>query len=141
MINNENELKENVSKSAFLIGLLIEISVCLVGFLLQAVLIEVGLKYFCYIIFGIVCIYFIGRNYFFPSFSSAILGIRWVKSKLIPLKNIIYLSIILAVLMVKPLFIKIILGLAINFDMFLMFLKGEWFLDKCFKIETYKNRK
>ena len=136
-MRNNNELKENVSKSAFLTGLLIEISVCLVGFLLQALLIEIGLKYFCYIIFGIMFIYFIGRNYF----CSAILGIRWKKNKFILLKNIIYLSIILAVLMIKPLFIKIILGLVINVDIFFMFLKGEWFLDKCFKIETYKNSK
>lgn len=140
-MRNNNELKENVSKSAFLIGLLIEISVCLVGFLLQALLIEVGLKYFCYIIFGIMFIYFIGRNFFFISFSSAILDIRWKKNKFILLKNIIYISIILAVLMIKPLFIKIILGLVINVDIFFMFLKGEWFLDKCFKIETYKNSK
>mgnify|MGYP003292842929 CR=1 FL=1 len=86
-MRNNNELKENVSKSAFLICLLIEISVCLVGFLLQALLIEVGLKYFCYIIFGIMFIYFIGRNYFFISFSSAILGIRWKKKKIYSIKK------------------------------------------------------
>lgn len=60
-MNNKNELKENVSKTAFAIGLLIEISVCLVGFLLQAVLIDIGLKCFYFIIYGIICIYLIGR--------------------------------------------------------------------------------
>lgn len=140
-MNNKNELKENVSKTAFAIGLLIEISVCLVGFLLQAVLIDIGLKCFYFIIYGIICIYLIGRNYFFISLSSMVIGIRWAKNEFILLKNIIYLSIFIVLLVVKSVFIKIVIGLAINIDIIFMFIKGNWFLDKCFKIESYRTRK
>ena len=137
-MNNKNGLIEKVSKTAFVIGLLIEIFLCLVGFLLQAVLIDLGFKCFYFVIYGIMIVYLVGRNYFFNSASSAVLGIQWPKTKFVLLKNIIYLSALIFLFVIKTIFIKIIIGLAINCDIAFMAIKGNWFLDKCFKIESYR---
>ena len=139
MKNNKNESRNKISKTTFFIGLLIEIFVFLIGVLLIAIFIEIGFKYLGYVLFGIISIYFIGRNYFFLSFSSAILGICWKKNKFIILKNCLYILIIFLVLQ-KIIVLKILSAIAINGDMVFMFLKGNWILNQCFKIESQKKR-
>lgn len=132
---------EKLSKTDLIIGFFIEIAICLAGFSLLAIFIKINLKHISLIIFVFMCAYFICRNYFFISVSSAILGIRWKKNILILLKNIIYISLIILLLVIRPIFIKIIIGLIINADTLYMFIKGKLFLDQCFKLESYKIKK
>jgi len=130
-----------VSKAALLLDLLAEIFVCLVFFLLVAMLSDTGFKQLALILCGIIVLYFIARNYFFVSVGSAVVGIRWKKNKLILLKNCIYISIVIVLLIQKTIFIRILAGLAINSDIVFMLIKGKWFLDALFKIECYKRGK
>lgn len=141
MDRNRKNSPEKVFKALLLLGLLIEIGICLLGFLLLAILIDAGFKYFGFTLCGIMCVYFICRNYFFVSASSVILGIKWRRNKFILLKNCIYISIIIILLMQKIIVIKIAAGLIINSDIVFMLIKGKWFLDYLLKLECYKIEK
>lgn len=141
MENREKKALSKVSKTSLLLGLLIEVFLCLLGLLFQAVLIEIGLKYFVFALCVIMIIYFIGRNYFFHSISSIVLGIRWKKSKFILLKNLLYVLVITVLIIQKKIAITIIAGLAISFDMFFLFAKQKWFIDDLFNLKCYKSEK
>ena len=134
MKKESNDSNNKVSKLALLLGLLIEIIVYLLGSFLNAVAVQIHSKYLYYIIYGIMALYFIGRNYFFISVSSAIMGIRWKKSILILLKNCIYLALIVILLLHKSLILKFLAGLALQCDIIFMIITGKWFLDKVFKL-------
>ena len=140
MDDNEKQSSDAVSKKSFLLGLLIEILVCLFGFLFQAILIEIGIKYLGFTLCVIMVAYFIGRNYFFDSLSSIFLGIRWNKSKYILLKNFIYILLITVLIMQKNMVITVLAGLAINLDVVFLFVKHKWFLNDLFKLECYKKK-
>ncbi len=132
--------KSKVSKAALLLDMLAEIFVCLAFFLLVAVLSDAGFRQFALLLCGIIVLYFIARNYFFVSVGSAAVGIRWKKNKFILLKNCIYISLIIVLLIQKIIFIRILAGLAINSDIVFMLIKGRWFLDILFRIECCKSR-
>ena len=137
MNKDSKDSNNKVSRFTLLLGLVIEIIVYFLSSFLHAVVVEIRLKYFYYIIYGIMAIYFIGRNYFFLSVSSVIMSIRWKKSIFILLKNCIYLALIIILFLAEKLIIKLLAGLAINCDLIFMMIKGKWFLDKLFKIECY----
>ena len=133
---NKDSMDSNnkVSKVTLLLGLLIEIFIYILGSFLDSVAVEIRSKYLYYLICGIMALYFIGRNYFFISVSSAIMGIRWKKSILILLKNCIYLALIVILLLHKSLILKFLAGLALQSDIIFMIITGKWFLDKIFKL-------
>lgn len=139
MNKNRNESKK-VSKTELLLGLLIEIVVCLVGLFLIAVMVDADFKYIGLMFFGIMVVYFICRNYFFVSVSSVVIGIRWTKNKFILLKNCIHIIIIYMCIQ-KLILLKILAAIVINGDMIFMFLKGKWIFNEFFRIECYRTRK
>ena len=144
---SNKEAKNKVSRFTFLGGLLIEILVFLLGEFLDAVIVERGLKYLHFIKNGLLAVYFLGRNYLFLSVSSALLGIRWKKTLLIPLKNFLYILIIVLTFlmflrkMVILTVLAVIAVLALYCDIIYMLFNGKCFLDKCFKIECYSIKK
>ncbi len=117
MKKNKKELRTEVSKITLCAGLLIETFVFFFVTFFIALFFDIGFEYLSFILFGIICVYLICRNYFFISISSAILGICWKKRKLILLKNFLYILIIVLLLQ-KIIILKILSGIIIDVDVF-----------------------